>query len=73
MKTSNVMLALLLTAMIVVPAVAIADVDYSMADDSEDAGDDEKQDTSPWFLILIGILFVVAIIVPFYMRYKDDK
>lgn len=73
MKTSNVMLALLLTAMIVVPAVAIADVDYSVADDSADSCDDEKQDTSPWFLILIGILFVVAIIVPFYMRFKDDK
>lgn len=72
MKTKNVMLALLLTAMIVVPAIAVTDVDFSSADDSSDSGDEEEE-TSPWFVGLFGILFVVAIAVPLFMRYREKR
>lgn len=72
MKSKNVMLALLLAAMIVVPAIAVADVDFSSAEDDA-AGDDEKKETSPWFVGIFGILFVVAIAVPLYMRMKEEK
>lgn len=72
MKSKNVMLALLLTAMIVVPAIAVADVDFSSAED-DTAGDDEKKETSPWFVGIFGILFVIAIAVPLYMRMKEEK
>ncbi len=72
MKSKNVMLALLLTAMIVVPAIAVADVDFSSAED-DTSGDEEEKETSPWFVGLFGILFVVAIVIPLYMRFKEEK
>ena len=71
MKGSNVVFALMLAAMIVVPAVAIADADFSMADDTPDADGEKKQATSPWFVGLFGILFVIAIAAPAYIRYKE--
>lgn len=71
MKGKEIALTLLAVMIIVAPMAVAFDCDVEADDTSGGLGTPDE--TSPAYLIIIGVLFVISIVVPFFIKSKENE
>lgn len=71
MKGKEIALTLLAVMIIAAPMEVAFDCDVEADDTSGGLGTPDE--TSPAYLIIIGVLFVISIVVPFFIKSKENE
>ncbi len=66
-------IALTLLAVMIIAAPVALSFDCDIAADDTSGGLGTPAETSPVYLIIIGVLFVISIIVPFFIKSKENE